>query len=64
MLLKDFKNSVNTVIEQSNSYLEWADEFNALCQKYELGTCGEDVFHVVYNELENRLRAEKMTHIL
>lgn len=55
MLLKEFKENMEAIISQSNSYLEWAGKYNELCQAYNLGTCGDDVFQVVFNVLETKL---------
>ena len=40
-------------------YVEWINIFHGLCHRYELGKPGDDVFELVFSELEKRLQEEK-----
>ena len=60
LLLKEFKDNMELIILQSNNYLEWAGEYQILCQYYKIGMLGDNVFKVVFDELEKRLKAEKI----
>lgn len=53
MLLKEFKNNINKIILQSNSYEELCDEYSIFCKHFKLGQPNDDVFRVVLDKLES-----------
>jgi hypothetical protein len=59
LLLKDFKDNIQQIILQSNSYEELCDMFSFFVMGHKLGNPGDDVFKTVLDELEKRLKAEK-----
>lgn len=58
MLLKEFKDNINKIILQSNSYEELGNEFYIFCLQYNLGKPGDDVFRLVLDKLEEFLKKE------
>lgn len=59
LLLKEFKDNIQQIILQSNSYQELCEEFQYFTRQYKLGKPNDDVFKIVLEELEKRLKTEK-----
>ncbi len=58
MILKEFKDNMEKIILQSNSYEELCQEYNFFCKVWDLGKAGDDIFKIVLGTLEGLLKQE------
>ncbi len=58
LLLKEFKDNMERIILQSNSYEELCKEYGFFCKAWGLGEVGDDIFRTVLSTLESLLKQE------
>ncbi len=58
LLLKEFKDNIQQIILQSNSYEELLKEFTWFCSRHKLSMIGSDPFKDVLEKLESLLKQE------